>query len=55
MSAELSRVWPSEVEGIVPLSCPEMLSALRRQKLLRVATPFSNSSVLQNFVGSVST
>ena len=55
MHAESSVFCPSEVDGIVPSSCPFMLFALRRQNSFSVAAPFSNSSNVQNFVGSFST
>ncbi len=35
---------PSEVEGMLPFSCPFTLSSRKRQKSLRALTPCSNSS-----------
>lgn len=45
----------SDVEPIVPSSCPEMLSARSRQNFFNVSIPVKNSSYVQNFVGSAST
>ena len=45
----------SLVDGIEPSSCPVTLCARRQQKFFSVCTPVSNSSYVQNFVGSFST
>ena len=38
-------LWPFEVEGTVPSSYPRMLWARFSQKVSRVSTAFSNSSI----------
>ena len=51
-SAEGFSDCPWVVEGMEPSSCPRTLWVLRVQKSFRAATPVSNSSSVQNLVGS---
>ena len=55
MRAAFSACCPSWVAGMLPSSWPWMLSARRVQNSTKVSTPVSNSSVVQNLVGSFST